>query len=161
MSLRKLSCALLYWKFSIGSKWFVYRLVSRYECYLGFSKICSTFLVLLRTWPWHYSSISSVNLQGKGTLQTCLKNQHCRRGKNIVLARAAGLLAGVFSPVPSALTMFIGGLIGYEIKRTRLGGKWDSYKIDIAICLILGSAIVIVFSTALLMLSRGSWVLPY
>jgi hypothetical protein len=80
---------------------------------------------------------------------------------HIPFVSAAGLLAGVFSPIPSAFTMFIGGVIGYAVSKTRLSSKWNNYKIDIAIGLILGSAIVVVFSTAFLMVSRGSWVLPY
>jgi hypothetical protein len=74
---------------------------------------------------------------------------------------AVGLLAGISTPIPSAFSLFVGALVGYVVGKTKLSVQWNKYKVDVAVGLILGSAIMVVLSTAALMLSRGVWVLPY
>ncbi|MGB9895697.1 MAG: hypothetical protein ACPLN2_07360, partial [Thermoproteota archaeon] len=65
------------------------------------------------------------------------------------------------TPIPSAFSLFIGALVGYVLSKSKLSGQWNKYKVDVAVGLILGSAIIVVLSTAVLMVSRGIWVLPY
>jgi hypothetical protein len=78
------------------------------------------------------------------------------------LVSAAGFLAGILTPIPSAFSLFIASLIS-RILRANPGTSvsWENHKMDIAVGIVLGAAIVVVLSTAILMLSRGVWVLPY
>jgi len=73
----------------------------------------------------------------------------------------AGLLAGVTTPIPSMLTIFLGTIIG-KIMACRLGREvYDKYKQTLAAGLMLGEGIAIIIGSGGALILRSIWTEPF
>jgi len=73
-----------------------------------------------------------------------------------------GLVTGCTTLPPMAISLFIGSSLGNIILR-KLGGDewWNNYRSVIVAGLGAGQGIIIGISTALALVGRSKWVLPY
>ncbi len=69
--------------------------------------------------------------------------------------------AGLSTPMPVAMTMLMGGILG-RILQAKFGEKhWNEHKGIIAAGLILGEGVVVIISVCIVLLYKSMWILPY
>ncbi len=79
--------------------------------------------------------------------------------------RMSGLIvsgaAGLATPMPMAVSMLIGGIIGKIIEKKFGKALWNEYKGLVAGGVILGEGTITVFFVSILLLAKSIWFLPY
>jgi len=69
--------------------------------------------------------------------------------------------AGLGTPIPIAISMLIGGIIGKVIEKRFGKALWNEYKGIVAAGIILGEGTITVFFVSILLLAKSIWFLPY
>ncbi len=76
-------------------------------------------------------------------------------------ALVTGVAVGGFTPIPSALLILIGAIIGRVISHTIGETWWNRYRAVCAAGISLGEGVVAVIGTAISLVIKSLWILPY
>jgi len=73
-----------------------------------------------------------------------------------------GLLAGTGQLPPFMIMIAVGGLLGRYVFQRYFGvEKWGNYRAVIAASLMAGEGLAVGFATAVVMIAKAAWILPY
>lgn len=71
------------------------------------------------------------------------------------------MTAGLFLPMQTVVSQFIGGLIGHFILRRAFGDTWRFYAPIIPIGLTIGDLLASGLALSILLVGKAQWILPY
>ena len=73
-----------------------------------------------------------------------------------------GLVSGTFTLPPYAIMLFVGGILGRYIIPRILGEEWwNKNKLTVVAGMTAGEGVVIGIASALALMTKASWILPY
>mgnify|MGYP000624973992 CR=1 FL=1 len=72
-----------------------------------------------------------------------------------------GIVTGFMTIPPSTITILMGGLIGKYVFQRILRESWQKYKTVIVAGIAAGEGIIVGIMSALVLVSKSTWILPY
>jgi len=76
-------------------------------------------------------------------------------------ALITGISVGSFTPIPTALLILVGAIIGKILSRAIGQDQWNKYRAISAAGISLGEGLVVVIGTAISLVIKSLWILPY